>query len=309
MPSGTNAPRRHSAAQAHTRSRRIGEPPQSPVYTARSLMAETEIKPPMPLIPIRVRAVLRRSKLLRNAVVRARHRGLRETDYMVASFPRSGNTWVRFVLADLATGEPVDYQGVDRVSPVVGFHVGAPDLVPGARLVKTHEPYRREYRRGAYFVRDVRDVLISWYRVTRADPDDLSDLDDFVRDFAKGEASPYGDWAAHVKGWLAAAERLPIRVIRFESLRTDPAGTILEIAGDLGLECTRDDVVAALERNSPERMHELEAKNEEYLTKAFGYQSRGVRSGKIGGWRELLTEEHLAALEPVLVTNRELGYD
>jgi hypothetical protein len=112
-----------------------------------------------------------------------------------------------------------------------------------------------------------------------------------------------------VRGWLAAAEKLPIRVLRFEDLRNDPAGTITTIAEDLGLECGRDDAIAALERNSPERMHQLEAQNEEYLTRAFGYKSRGVRTGKIGGWRELLTDEHLAMLEPVLAVNRELGYE
>ena len=52
----------------------------------------------------RVKGVLRRSPALRSAVVYEHHRGLRAEDIFIASYPRSGNTWIRFVLADLATG-------------------------------------------------------------------------------------------------------------------------------------------------------------------------------------------------------------
>jgi hypothetical protein len=262
----------------------------------------------VPVVPLRIRAVLRRSVLLRRAAVWARHRGLKESDFFMASFPRSGNTWVRFVLADLATDGPVDYEGVDRVSPSVGFHGGALEIAPGVRLIKTHEAWRPQYRRGVYLIRDVRDVLISWYRVTRADPNDLRDLNEFVRDFVAGRASPYGGWPEHVRSWLAAAERESIMVHRFEELRSNPAPTVLEIATAAGLDVSAADVEAALERNSSERMHQLEARNEEYLRTAFGYQSRGVRGGTVGGWRELLTPSHVEALEPVLRLNRELGY-
>ena len=270
-------------------------------------MADSEPARRTPLIPIRLRAVLRRSELLRKVAVRARPRGLRKSDFFFASYPRSGNTWLRFVLADLVTGAPVDFEGVDQVSPSVGFHAGAPEFGDGARLIKTHEPYQREYRRGVYIYRDVRDVLVSFYRVTRADPNDLGDLDQFVEDFSAGRLI-YGSWQDHVRGWLAAAEKHPILIKRFEELRSDPEQTVVDIAAAAGIEADRTRAAEALNRNSSEAMHQLEAKNAEYLRRSFGYQSRGVRAGAVGGWRELLSDRHLELLEPALKLNRELGY-
>src|SRR5581483_2273754 len=175
----------------------------------------------MALIPhaTPIRDALRRSRVLRSAVVAARHRGLRRDDIYIASYPRSGNTWIRFLLADLITGEQADFESIDTLIPSVGNHRTAIGISTGRRLIKTHEPHRAAYVTGIYLVRDVRDVLISWYRVTRTDPDDVSDLDAFVADFLTDRASPYGAWTDHVRSWQHARDHgLPIAVYRFEDL-------------------------------------------------------------------------------------------
>jgi estrone sulfotransferase len=262
-------------------------------------------------VPVRhrVKDVLRRSRALRGVAVAARHRGLRPDDIFVASYPRSGNTWIRFLLADLATGEPADFESVDRLIPGVGFHEGAPGLANAHRLIKTHEPYRSEYRRAVYFIRDPRDVLVSWYRVTRTDPDDLGEIDTFVHDFMTDRASPYGSWSEHIRGWRQAKQRgAQILFWRFEDMRSDPSGALREIARFVEIPADEGQIEAALARNSPQRMRELEREGAEYLRKAIGHRSRGVRQGATGSWRELLTAEHLAVLRPALELGAELGY-
>jgi hypothetical protein len=258
----------------------------------------------------RVRDALRRNRALRAAVVARRHRGLRRDDLFLASYPRSGNTWIRFLLADLVTGKQASFQSVDEMLPNVGAHEGAPGLAGGRRLIKTHEAWRPEYHHGVYLIRDVRDVLISWYRVTRPDPDDLSDLDAFVSDFTTHRASPYGCWSDHVRSWQRASERgLPITVYRFEDLKADPARALRDVAAALEIPATDEQVEGALARNTPEEMRRLEQEGTDYLKRAVGHRSMGVRRGKVGGWRELLGEQHLRALEPLLAFNRELGYE
>jgi hypothetical protein len=253
---------------------------------------------------------LRRSKTLRKAVVGYRHRQLRPDDMFIASFPRSGNTWARFILADLMMGRPVDFIEVEKVSPSVGVDPSdSPTLTKGGRLVKTHEVYRPSYERAVYLVRDARDVLASWYRVTREDPNDLKDADTFIADFVTERASPYGPWHEHVRSWLAAAERSDqIRVFRFEDLKRDPIATFGEIADYVGIDATPQAIEQALERNNPAAMRERERQNEEFLRASFGYMSRGTRAGESGAWDGVLTEEHLRALGPALELNRELGY-
>jgi hypothetical protein len=252
--------------------------------------------------------VLRRSHALRTVATAARHRGLRADDLFVASYPRSGNTWVRFLLMDLATGHRPDFPQVDRAIPRVGLHEAAPDLAAGHRLIKTHEPYRGDYRRAVYLIRDVRDVLVSWFRVTRPDPDDLSGFDAFVRDFVTERASPYGCWTTHVRGWLDATELgAEVLIIRFEELQAHPDATLRRIAEFVGLAPEAEHIERALTRNSAAVMRELERANVGYLRRAIGYRSTGM-SRVDGRWRDLITQRHERVLRPMLTLNAELGY-
>jgi hypothetical protein len=257
-----------------------------------------------------LRGALRRTRLLRNAVISARHRRLREDDRFIASYPRSGNTWIRFVLADLATGEQTDFESIDRQFPQVGGHRDAPALAGGHRLIKTHEPHRPEYVHAVYVVRDVRDVLISLYRVLRTNPDNLDDLDSVVDEFASERGAYFGRWDEHVRSWQHARDRgLPITIQRFEDLHSRPHEVVTEIARVLGIPADDATVQRALERNNPEAMRRLEREGAEYLRQAVGYRSTGVRGGRVGGWRELLTDQHMRVLAPLLELNAELGYD
>jgi hypothetical protein len=241
--------------------------------------------------------------------VAVRHRRLHPDDVFLASFPRSGNTWLRFLLADVALGRQVNFEEVDRVAPAVGFHDAAPRLAGAGRLIKTHERHRGVYGRSVYMVRDVRDVLVSWYRVTRADPEDLSDFPAFVSDFMSDRASPYGSWIDHVRSWQAARRRgSQVLWRRFEDLKADPAGTLADVSDFSGIAAAPDAYEVAVRRNTPAEMHRLERESRAYLERAYGYRSRGVRDGRTGDWRALLDEHSLLVLEPALRLNRELGY-
>lgn len=257
-----------------------------------------------------LRAALRESPL-RPVVVSLRHRGLAADDFFVASYPRSGNTWLRFVLADLLNDGPVDFEQVEEIIPAVGAHRRAkPVGTRGGRLIKTHEPHRRAYSRGVYLVRDVRDVLVSQYRVYREDPNDLSEFDEFVARFSTPAGSLFGSWTAHVRSWRDAVEAVPaLRMYRFEDLRLDPVAGIGEIAVSAGLDVTPERIQAALDRNTAADMRRKEQENLDFLESRFGRLSTGVREGISGRWTELLSARHLAQLDTELGLNRELGYD
>ena len=249
--------------------------------------------------------------LARKLVVASRHRGLTDADVFVASYPRSGNTWVRFLLADLITGRTVDFEGVEKVIPNVGFHSSAPEVLSdGGRLIKTHEPYRGAYQRAIYLIRDVRDVVVSWYRVTRLAPGPPEELDRFVAKFVSRRAKPYGAWQNHLHSWLDARRQgVDILLVRFEDLREDPVGTLLRIAAFIGVDTTRDRAAEVVRRNSALALRGRESANIEFLERTFGRRVAGVTDGSSGLWRDILTARHLQELEPALRLNRELGYD
>ena len=96
------------------------------------------------------------------------HRGLNDKDVLFASFERSGNTWLRFVLMEILTKDNAGFLNVNQILPEMGTHREMKPVLPnGGRFIKTHESYRSEYKRAIYLMRDLRDVMLSTGRATR----------------------------------------------------------------------------------------------------------------------------------------------
>lgn len=221
---------------------------------------------------------------------------------LVDCYPQSGSTWLRFMLAEILTGEPADFISIDVVSPNVGMQSKGPRLLPeGGRLIKSHEPYRRAYRRlkTVYLVRDPRDVLLSQYRhVGKGE-----DLDHFIPRFLAGEWSPFGGWSSHVSDWLesepASAGRLLL--VRYEDLRTGTSARLREILEYLEVPVAESTVARVIESNELERMRE----KEHTLTR----RRRNVDRGLVEGWRGVLTQEQVDLVDRSFgSTIHRLGY-
>ena len=231
--------------------------------------------------------------LLRAPMIWLRHRGLDPADVFLASFPRSGNTWLRFQLVEILAGRSAEFDNVNRLIPEMGIHGTTPVLLPGGgRLIKTHEPFRRNYTRAVYVYRDIRDCLLSMYsRETELKLIDM-ELDTFLPLFLKGEASGFGAWQDHIQSWLECplARRGDLCVIRFEEMRNNPQEALAEIVDFMGVKVDRAVIQAAVANNSLERMKEKE-KRSLNLPKSNTEEGRFVRKGAVGGWRSRLTEE------------------
>jgi hypothetical protein len=241
-----------------------------------------------------------RSTIMRSPLVWCRHLGLgNPRDVFLASYQRSGSTWLRFLLCEALAKQAADFSNVKCLIPDVREYRRGPLLLNGGRLIKTHEPYRREYKKAIYVVRDPRDVAISLYEFDRPG----RDFDNFVRSFVRGKASPHGTWHRNVGSWLSSplAENGNLLVIKYEALRLDTQGTLALILRFLGVTADKEAVCSAVANNDLQRMRAKEdrarASGVEVSGESIRSKGRGVRKGSIGEWHERLTQNQARLIE------------
>lgn len=228
-----------------------------------------------------------------------RHRGLNPSDAFVASYPRSGSTWLRFLLYEILTGHSSDFNEVNEALADMGRQGDAPAVLPGSgRLLKTHEVYRPQYKKAIYLVRDARDVAISGYAYETSLGRFSGDFDAFLPSFLRGQVHPYGSWHDHVNAWLDSplAQSDRFLLIRFEQMRQDTEGTLAQIAEFLGVEVTPEAIRAAISDNSVQRMRAKEDHSPQ-LDLSSKDRDRFIRTGSVGGWRSKLNEAQLRLIE------------
>lgn len=237
------------------------------------------------------------------------HRGLNDQDVMFASFERSGNTWLRFVLMEVLTTGDAGFLNVNQIVPEMGTHREMKPVLPnGGRLIKTHEQYRSDYKRAIYLMRDLRDVMLSnWARDKEMGFSDYFDhgrgMDGYVESFLQGKVNRFGSWQAHVDSWLNSplAKNGNLLVVRYEDLRKDTEDGLMEMLEFLKIKGDAGRVRRAIENNSLRNMREKEEKAKNSgATLGKGTllrkhrvdkeDARFVRSGSMGGWREKLSE-------------------
>src|SRR6478609_3418023 len=112
------------------------------------------------------------------------------TEVMLISYPRSGNTWLRFVLGNLIAVDATDFVNIeDRVPSIYASSTRHIRRVPAPCVIKSHERYTPTYRRAVYLGRDPRDVAASYLRfLQRVGAQARSvTLSEFARSFLSGD--------------------------------------------------------------------------------------------------------------------------
>lgn len=251
---------------------------------------------------------------VRSAVVRSRYVGLRDQDALLVSYPKSGSTWVRFLLTHALTGQETDFDAVRRTFPPLGRQRRAPSILPGrGRAVRTHEPLATY--RGApgtpviYLARDARPVALSYARHTARLLGRPVEPRAFVAEFLVGAVDSYGPWHRHVSDALAFGDRrtAPFIVVRFEDLEADTAGTVRRLLAFLGAEPVVD-VDAVVAANAADRMRAKEARSDRMRRKSRDGSAFVGGGGRVS-WDEVVPLEQRAHFETVAGRSlRALGY-
>jgi hypothetical protein len=225
-------------------------------------------------------------------------------DVFILSFPKSGNTWTRFLIANLVYPEtPADFSNINQLTPdPEALSKRALARMPRPRIIKSHQYFDPRYKRVIYVVRDPRDVALSQFHFHRKRGliEDGYAPETFVARFLKGETSPYGSWGENVAGWLATRQNRPgFLLLRYEDMLADAAGELNKVAAFLEIPADGERISNAVRRSSADEMRKLE-KSQGHLwssTQSTRKDVPFVRAAKAGGWRTGLPEAAVAQLE------------
>jgi len=248
---------------------------------------------------IRVRNSLAKTQL-RAPLVWLRNKTLSEHDTLIASYPRSGSTWFCFLMFEILSGRQAEFHSVDRDIRFVGKQLSSLPLLPGGgRIVRTHEPYSRDYKKAIYLVRDARDVVVSEFFYARLANTWRGELDEFIGHFLEGNSNQFGSWASHVNSWTTAGDvhHRDLRVLKYEDVRLHPEKALAQVLSFMGLAVPLDRVRNAIANNGIAEMRRKEDDNPRLRTITGGGDLRFVRKGSLGGWRQHLSRDQLRRIE------------
>ena len=229
---------------------------------------------------------------------------IRPDDTFLVSYPKSGNTWMRFLIANLMQqNPPVGLLDADDLIPIVdGKSKKFFDSMKSPRIIKSHFSLIPAYKRVIYVVRDPRDVVLSQYhyQVKRGVLKKDASLDNYVQSFIKGEVCPYGSWGENVGSWFSTRRDDPnFLLVRYEDMLADVTSGAVQISNFLGLGGDANRIAMAVERSSLENMRKVEkAEGKKWdSTKGTRQEISFFRSAKSGEGRAKLSRQSIEQIE------------
>ncbi|WP_419950127.1 sulfotransferase domain-containing protein [Candidatus Palauibacter sp.] len=247
-------------------------------------------------------------------------RALRPTDVFLVGHPKSGNTWLAYMLAVLLSddreGEVNLYNVGDHVPFVHGrdHEIAAWEHLPDPRVFRNEYPsHESRYPGTLYLLRDPRAVLVSfWHMYATMFGDRDVTLPAFVDGYLTG-AAPFDVWHRHLARWdrqvsgaLRRAEQGDrIHIARYEDFVEDREAALRRVARFIGCMPAGDvpagtsaALARAVARGSFEAMRDLEGRHgsEAYAGRARG-EGRFVRRGRTDGWKVEMDPATAARIE------------
>lgn len=216
----------------------------------------------------------------------------------LASYPKSGNTWLRFMLYAALYGPP--QRSADVPAKIQDIHRPMPtNLDHDAPIyIKTHfeltdqHPQLDNTHKAIHIIRNPKDVLLSalnYHRLNAITPAQLSSKD-YAKVFIAQAGDPqyaqlgFGTWTSNARSWRTTT-RFPVLKLRYEDLKADPHTQLSTILEFLEIDKTPDEIAAAVTASSFDAMRALEIrekkadKSEDLTKRLFVGSNDATRKG------------------------------
>lgn len=200
----------------------------------------------------------------------------------LASYPKCGNTWVRFMLYAYLYGPPRASLDVARKIPDLHRPLPVDPPEPGrATLAKSHlmlterHPNLARTERAIHVIRDPRDVALSALHYRKLGGAERLDEGGYLRSFIRSGGDPdwlaqgFGTWAGHARSWRDT-DRFPVLGVRYEDLKADPRAELERMVAFLGEPLEEARAAEAIAASSFESMRALEIREKHRGAKGGG---------------------------------------
>jgi len=225
----------------------------------------------------------------------------RPDDIFIATYPRSGTTWMQMILYQMTTRGEMDFQHISEVCPWFERNIVAGrdlEALPSPRVFKTHlRHYLLPKRpcRHIYVARNGKDVAVSLFHFYRSHFGFGGEFADFFEMFMAGRVEG-GSWFDHVKGWRSHQDDPQVLFLYYSDLKSDLEGSIRQIAAFCDLTIPQEQMPRILERCSFDFMKRHEAQfdhTNEILWESQVQESTFLRRGQSGeGVKRLTAQEN-----------------
>ena len=153
------------------------------------------------------------------------------------SYPRSGSTWLRYLLTSLIhPEEELTVDNVDRLAPDIHeMHKWEELGVREPAVIKSHFMRHDKYADAniVYLYRDARDVITSYFLFTELFKE-MSFSEFLEKHIHKG--MQFGEWHKHTHYWMYESKGFYFIPLKYENLYTDPIGFLSQIINYLGFD-------------------------------------------------------------------------
>lgn len=230
-----------------------------------------------------------------NPICNSPKKNFNANDVVLVSYPKSGNTWVRFFMANLQFPEkrPIHFMNVINFVPELFGNEIIETTNPTTQLnltvFKSHERFTPGYPKVIYLLRDGRDVYVSYYYYLMHN---LPKNTTFANFLENKKFYPL-HWKDHCESWLFNNYHKNILLVRYEDLKRKPLNEFEKIAVFAGLSPTKKELEESINWCSFKTMKELEIKyGRPFKKKQIAQEANQfVRKGLVGDWKEHFSDQ------------------
>jgi len=236
---------------------------------------------------------------------------LRQTDIFLIGHPKSGNTWLAYMLAIILNKDFNHHINLATIGDYLPVIHGRDSMIVNYRNLSNHRVFRNEfpiypdlYPKTIYLIRDPRSVLVSYYHMYNTLFDDSKmTMQAFVKEYLFygyiRSWEPLERWDKQVLRWIERANKDDsIMLVKYEDMVNDRRGVLQEIVEFSKIPYTDDILALAVNRGSFKTMKDNEKKHgaESYI-KLIGKKGQFIRKGKVDGWKDSLDRSIVEQIE------------